>query len=48
MKWNGFANRIAPAIPNCVQMEPITEMKPFDPRVMSAVATFQSQQQEFY
>ena len=48
LKWNGFANRITSAISNWVQMEPTPEMKPYDPRVMSAVATFQPQQQEFY
>ena len=48
MNWNGFSNRIVPAISNWVQMEPTTEMKPYNPRVMTAVATFQQQQQEFY
>jgi len=48
MIWNGLANRITPAISNWVQMEPTEEMKPYDPRVMTAVATFQPQQQEFY
>ena len=48
MRWNGLANRITPAISNWVQMEPTEEMKPYNPRVMSAVETFQPQQQEFY
>ena len=48
MNWNGLANRIVPAISNWVQMEPTPDMKPYDQRVMSAVATFQPQQQEFY
>ena len=48
MNWNGLANRIVPAISNWVQMEPTPEMKPYKPRFMSAVATFQPQQQEFY
>ena len=48
MNWNGLSNRIVPAISNWIQMEPTTEMKPYNPRVMSAVATFQPQQQEFY
>ena len=48
MRWNGLANRIVPAISNWIAMEPTPEMKPYNPRVMSAVATFQNQQQEFY
>ena len=48
MRWNGLAIRITPAISNLIQMEPTEETKPYDPRVMTAVVTFQPQQQEFY
>jgi len=48
LKWNGLANKIIPAISNWVAMEPTPEMKPYDQRVMTALATFQNQQQEFY
>lgn len=48
MRWCGLSNRVVPSISNWVQMEPTPEMKPYNPRVMTAVATFQPQQQEFY
>ena len=47
MNWNGFANKIVPAISNWVAMEPTPEMEPYNQRVMTAVATFQNQQTWF-
>ena len=40
MKWNGLANKITPTISQYHQAEPTPEMKPYHPRIMSALMTF--------
>ena len=47
MSWNGFANKIVPQISNYHQAEPTPDMKPYDPRVMSAL-TMQKFTNSFY
>ena len=49
MHWNGIANRITPQVSNFHHAEPTADMEPYDPRIMSAVNTFQPPvQSEFY
>jgi len=45
MNWNGMANRITPMISNWHTAEPTPEMKPFHPRIMTAVLTQQATHQ---
>ena len=42
MNWNGFANKITPMISNWHTAEPTEEMKPYHPKIMSAVLTQQT------
>ena len=42
MNWNGMANKITPMISNWHTAEPTPEMKPYHPKIMSAVLTQQS------
>jgi len=48
MRFNGIANRIVPAISNWHVAEPTPEMKPFHPRIMTAIMTKQPNSPEFY
>ena len=45
MNWNGMANKITPMISNWHSAEPTPEMKPFHPRIMTAVLTQQATHQ---
>ena len=45
MKWNAIANKITPMISNWHTAEPTPEMKPFHPRIMTAVLTQQATHQ---
>ena len=47
MSFNPFANRIVPRISNWHYAEPTPDMKPYDPRVMSAL-TMQKFTNSFY
>ncbi len=47
MKWNPFAGKITPMISNWVHAEPTQEMKPFHPKILSAVNTMQHSRTEF-
>ena len=46
MKWNPFAGKITPMISNYHAAEPTPEMKPFHPKILSAVKTMQHQRME--
>ena len=49
LNWNGLANKIQVMVSNWHTAEPTPEMKPYNQRVMSAVATQQSTQMgDFY
>ena len=42
MRWCGLANKITPMISNWHTAEPTEEMKPYHPKIMSAVLTQQT------
>ena len=49
MRWCGLANKITPMISNWHFAEPTPEMKPYHPRIMTAVLTQQQNHtEEFY
>lgn len=48
MTFNAFANRISPQVSNWHHAEITPEMKPYHPKIMSAVMTAQPHSPEFY
>ena len=48
MAFNSFANKITPQVSNWHHAEPTPEMKPYHPRIMTAVMTAQPHMNSFY